>query len=74
MTRRSILTGKLPKFGAASCTLRVTTMRLFRALERLRARWTGVYTAELSLRFSSTKAAPRFRRMDYQVKLLNSLV
>ncbi|XDV38285.1 hypothetical protein PO909_007729 [Leuciscus waleckii] len=75
MTRRSILTGKLPKFGAASCTLRVlTTMRLFRALERLRA-WTGVYTAELSLRFSSTKAAPRFRRMDYQdaVCTLNTL-
>ncbi|KAK7131532.1 hypothetical protein R3I94_016603 [Phoxinus phoxinus] len=78
MTRRSILT----KFGAASCTLRVPTMRLFRVLERLRA-WTEVsarnrhwiYTAELSLRFSSTKAAPRFRRMDYQdaVCTLNTL-
>ncbi|ROJ30623.1 Folylpolyglutamate synthase, mitochondrial [Anabarilius grahami] len=81
MTRSSILTGKLPKFGAASCTLRVT-MRLFRVLERLRAftevsarnrHWTN--TAELSLRFSSTKAAPRFRRMDYQdaVCTLNTL-
>lgn len=80
MTRSSILTGKLPKFGAASCTLRVT-MRLFRVLERLRActevsarnrHWTNI--AELSLRFSSTKAAPRFRRMDYQVKHSNALV
>ncbi|KAK9955040.1 hypothetical protein ABG768_014948 [Culter alburnus] len=81
MTRSSILTGKLPKFGAASCTLRVT-MRLFRVLERLRActevsarnrHWTNI--AELSLRFSSTKAAPRFRRMDYQdaVCTLNTL-
>ncbi|XP_067231763.1 folylpolyglutamate synthase, mitochondrial [Chanodichthys erythropterus] len=81
MTRSSILTGKLPKFGAASCTLRVT-MRLFRVLERLRActevsarnrHWTNF--AELSLRFSSTKAAPRFRRMDYQdaVCTLNTL-
>lgn len=82
MTRSSILTGKLPKFGAASCTLRATTMRLYRVLERLRActevsarnrHWTNI--AELSLRFYSTKAAPRFRRMDYQdaVCTLNTL-
>ncbi|XP_067279608.1 folylpolyglutamate synthase, mitochondrial [Pseudorasbora parva] len=57
-------------------------MRLFRVLERLRActevlarnrHWTNI--TELSLRFSSTKAAPRFRRMDYQdaVCTLNTL-
>lgn len=72
----TILTGKPTKFGAASCTLRVTMLRLSRVLlERLRActeasarnrHWRKI--AELSVKFSSTKAAPRFRRMDYQVK------
>lgn len=75
MTLGSVLTGKLPKLGAASCSLWVTMLlRLFRVLERLRAcsdvsarnrHWTKI--TELSVRFSSTKAAPRFRRMDYQV-------
>uniref|UniRef100_A0A672KL57 Folylpolyglutamate synthase n=1 Tax=Sinocyclocheilus grahami TaxID=75366 RepID=A0A672KL57_SINGR len=57
-------------------------LRLCRVLERLHActeasasnrHWTRV--AELSVRFSSTKAAPRFRRMDYQdaVCTLNTL-
>ncbi|XP_050949608.1 folylpolyglutamate synthase, mitochondrial isoform X1 [Labeo rohita] len=57
-------------------------LRLFRVLERLRActevparnrHWTKI--AELSVRFSSTKAAPRFRRMDYQdaICTLNTL-
>ncbi|KAF4098879.1 folylpolyglutamate synthase, mitochondrial [Onychostoma macrolepis] len=57
-------------------------LRLFRVLERLRAcsevsarnrHWTKI--TELSARFSSTKAAPRFRRMDYQdaVCTLNTL-
>ncbi|XP_057217162.1 folylpolyglutamate synthase, mitochondrial [Triplophysa rosa] len=56
-------------------------MRLYSVLERLRAhvnlarqrRWTEMF--ELSLRLSSTKAAPQFRRMDYQdaVCTLNTL-
>lgn len=70
----SVFTGNLPKLGAASCSLWVTMLCLFRVLERLRAcgevsarnrHWTKI--SELSVRFSSTKAAPRFRRMDYQV-------
>ncbi|XP_059381867.1 folylpolyglutamate synthase, mitochondrial isoform X2 [Carassius carassius] len=57
-------------------------LRLFRVLERVRAcsevpahnrLWTKV--TELSVRLSSTKAAPRLRRMDYQdaVCTLNTL-
>ncbi|XP_016325589.1 folylpolyglutamate synthase, mitochondrial-like [Sinocyclocheilus anshuiensis] len=57
-------------------------LRLCCVLERLHActeasasnrHWTKI--AELSVRFSSTKAAPRFRRMDYQdaVCTLNTL-
>lgn len=56
-------------------------MRLYSVLERLRApvnlarhrRWAGI--TELSPRLSSTKTAPRFRRMDYQdaVCTLNTL-
>uniref|UniRef100_A0A673NKA1 Folylpolyglutamate synthase n=1 Tax=Sinocyclocheilus rhinocerous TaxID=307959 RepID=A0A673NKA1_9TELE len=57
-------------------------LRLCRVLERLHActeasasnrHWTKI--ADLSVRFSSTKAAPRFRRMDYQdaVCTLNTL-
>ncbi|KAK2872353.1 hypothetical protein QQF64_018050 [Cirrhinus molitorella] len=57
-------------------------LRLFRVLERLRActevsarnrHWTKI--TELSVRFSSTKAAPQFRRMDYQdaICTLNTL-
>ncbi|KTF82130.1 hypothetical protein cypCar_00035074 [Cyprinus carpio] len=57
-------------------------LRLFRVLERLRAcsefsarnrHWTKV--TELSVRLYSTKAAPQFRRMDYQdaVCTLNTL-
>lgn len=57
-------------------------MLLFRVLENLRA-WTEVSARNrhwtsivgLSVRFSSTKAAPRYRRMDYQdaVCTLNTL-
>uniref|UniRef100_A0A672PSP0 Folylpolyglutamate synthase n=1 Tax=Sinocyclocheilus grahami TaxID=75366 RepID=A0A672PSP0_SINGR len=50
-------------------------LRLFRVLARLRGcrHWTKI--TELSARLSSTKAAPRFRRMDYQdaVCTLNTL-
>ncbi|XP_051532823.1 folylpolyglutamate synthase, mitochondrial [Myxocyprinus asiaticus] len=51
-------------------------MRLYRTCIEISARhrqWNNI--AELSVRFSSTKAAPRFRRMDYQdvVCTLNTL-
>ncbi|XP_051537101.1 folylpolyglutamate synthase, mitochondrial-like isoform X2 [Myxocyprinus asiaticus] len=55
-------------------------MRLYRLLERLRActevlarhrQWCSI--AELLVRFSSTKVAPRYRRMEYQVKELDRL-